>query len=94
MPTQRQNGRYYIRRRVPGFGKMCRSLGTEVPREARRREYAVLEHAHRGNHGFVEAWLEDQLAIEHLVLLAQQRDREEILSRLQEIPPPNFEGVF
>ena len=67
MPAQRKNGRYYVKRRIPGFGKVRRSLRTERKAVARRREETLLALAESGRQDVVLAWLEGDLSLVEIV---------------------------
>jgi hypothetical protein len=49
MPTRRANGVYYVKRHLPGAGKVYRSLGTKSKVRARQREDAILRLCERGH---------------------------------------------
>jgi len=66
MPTERGNGRYYIKRKVPGIGKVYRSLGTERKRLATKREDMLLSLAQQGRQDVVRAWLEGDVTLGQL----------------------------
>lgn len=66
MPAQRSNGRYQLKRKVPGIGKVRRSLRTDHKGIARRRENAVLALAERGQQDVVRAWLDGDVSIAEL----------------------------
>lgn len=63
MPTERPNGRYYIQRKVPGIGKVYRSLRTDRKRLATKREDMILALAHQGRQAVVRAWLDGDVTL-------------------------------
>jgi integrase len=66
MPTERSNGRYYIKRKVPGIGDVYRSLHTDRKGLARKREDMLLALAAQGRQDVVRAWLDGELALARL----------------------------
>lgn len=67
MPAKRSNGRYYLKRQVPGFGKLRRSLHTERKAVARRREEALLALAEQGRQEVIQAWLDGEITLLEIV---------------------------
>lgn len=61
MPTQRANGRFYIKPKVPGVGQVYRTLGTDRKGLARRREDMLLALARQGHQSVIRAWLEGDI---------------------------------
>lgn len=67
MPAKRSNGRYYLKRHVPGFGKLRRSLRTERKAVARRREQTLLALAEQGRQEVIQAWLDGEVTLVEIV---------------------------
>lgn len=66
-PAKRSNGRYYLKRQVPGFGKLRRSLRTERKAVARRQEQTLLALAEQGRQEVIQAWLDGEVTLVEIV---------------------------
>lgn len=88
MTMRRSNGRYYIKRQVPGIGNIYRSLRTDRKRTARKREDMILSLAQQGQQEVIRAWLDDELNLPALQESYETGSVHELLSsaRRDDVP--------
>jgi len=63
----RRGRTWYLKRELPGLGRVYKSLGTTRVAVAREREELLLKLAERGHLDIVRAWLDDALQLPALV---------------------------
>ena len=56
----------YVKRRLPGVGAVCKSLGTTNSTRGRQLEGMIVNLCDRARLDLVNAWLEDRLEVERL----------------------------
>jgi len=66
MPTQRANGRFYIKRNLPGVGRLYKSLHTDRKAVARRCEDALVSLHQQGRHELVRAFDDGDVSIQQI----------------------------
>lgn len=62
MPARRGNV-WYLKRQIPGFNKVRKSLGTSSAARARTLEGMIMSLADRGRLDVVKAWLDDRVSL-------------------------------
>ena len=63
----RRGRTWYLKRELPGIGRVYKSLGTTRTAQAREREELLLRLAERGHFNLVRACLGDRLELPHLI---------------------------
>ena len=79
----RRGRTWYLKRELPGIGRVYKSLGTTRVALAREREELLLRLAERGHLDLVRAWLEDRLRLPQLVEAHATGRLHELTARLR-----------
>jgi integrase len=89
----RRGRSWYLKRELPGLGRVYKSLGTVRATEARRREELVLRLAEEGRLELVRAWLADELTLAELLEAHGAGQLHEVTRRLREPDVPLADAV-
>jgi len=84
----RRGRTWYLKRELPGLGRVYRSLGTVRATEARRREELLLRLAEQGRLELVRAWLDGRISLAELLEAHGSGGLHEVTRRLREPDPP------
>jgi integrase len=89
----RRGRTWYLKREVPGIGRVYKSLGTTRVAHAREREELLLKLAERGHLDLVRAWLEGHMRLSALVEAHAAGRLHELAARLRAPDVPLADAV-